>query len=65
MKAECVSRWLNTTYLMLDANFRLKLKERNLNDPALGDGLAYFVEERPYLAHVEAAGEQTEVGQFA
>ena len=46
---------------MLDANFRLKLKQRNLIDPALGGGLAYYVEREPYMAHVAAAGDQTEV----
>ena len=46
---------------MLDANFRLKLKQRHLEDPPLGGGLAYFVEQAPYMAHVKAAGPQTEV----
>ncbi len=26
-------RWLDTEFVMLDANFRLKLKQRNLEDP--------------------------------
>lgn len=46
---------------MLDANFRLKLKQRNLTDPPLGGGLAYYVDNTPYMSHVTASGAQTEV----
>lgn len=46
---------------MLDANFRLKLKDRSVVDPSLGQGLSYYVKERPYLDHVKASGPQTEV----
>lgn len=46
---------------MLDANFRLKLKDRKVVDPALGPGLAYYVQEQPYLDHIKASGPQTEV----
>lgn len=46
---------------MLDANFRLKLKDRKLVDPSLGGDSAYFVEKEAYLNHVQAAGVQTEV----
>lgn len=53
--------WLNSEFVMLDANFRLKLKQRNLSDPPLGGGLAYYVETSQYMNHVNASGEQTEV----
>ncbi|KLO10990.1 hypothetical protein SCHPADRAFT_831771 [Schizopora paradoxa] len=53
--------WLDTEFVMLDANFRLKLKQRNLVDPPLGGGLAYFVEQTPYMSHVKSAGTQTEI----
>ncbi len=46
---------------MLDANFRLKLKQRNLSDPPLAVDLAYYVENEPYMDHIKASGEQTEV----
>ena len=46
---------------MLDANFRLKLKQRNLVDPPLGGALAYFVDQDPYMSHVKSAGTQVEV----
>lgn len=54
-------RWLDTEYVMLDANFRLKSKQRNLVDPPLGGGLAYYVDNADYMAHVHACGAQTEV----
>ncbi len=46
---------------MLDANFRLKSKQRNLVDPPLGGGLAYYVENEEYMSYVGARGAQTEV----
>ncbi len=46
---------------MLDANFRLKNKDRKLVDPSLGGASAYFAEKEGYLKHVAAAGAQTEV----
>lgn len=55
------NRWLDAEVVMLDANFRLKLKDRKVVDPALGQGLAYYVQEEPYLDHVKASGPQTEV----
>lgn len=54
-------RWIDTEFVMLDANFRLKSKQRNLTDPALGGGLAYYVDTASYMGHVLACGEQTEV----
>lgn len=48
---------------MLDANFRLKLKDRNFVDPPLGPGLAYYVESSGYMQHVEASGVQTEASK--
>ena len=47
---------------MLDANFRLKLKDRDIkSDPALGSGLAYYVEENAYHEYLKGCPEQTEV----
>lgn len=47
---------------MLDANFRLKSKERGItSDPALGSGLAYYVEEDKYQDHLKTCSDQTEV----
>ena len=46
---------------MLDANFHLKLKDHQIEDPPLGPGLAYYVNGDGYLRHIEASGPQTEV----
>ena len=44
-----MNRWLYTLYLAIDANFRLKLKERGVKqDVDLGAGWAYFVNDRLY-----------------
>lgn len=48
--------------VMLDANFRLKSKDREIkSDPALGSGLAYYVEENNYQDYLSTCPEQTEV----
>lgn len=58
-------RWLDTLTLMLDANFRLKSKERGIkSDPALGSGLAYYVEEEKYQEHLKTCSDQTEASFF-
>lgn len=50
---------------MLDANFRLKSKERGIkSDPALGSGLAYYVEEEKYQEHLKTCSDQTEASFF-
>ena len=48
-------------FLMIDANFRLRCKERGLNDMELGSGWAFYVEESRYLAHVAKFASQKEV----
>lgn len=55
-------RWLDSLIVMLDCNFRLKSKDRSITtDPALGSGLAYYVEEESYQAYLRECPEQTEV----
>ncbi|OJT07897.1 hypothetical protein TRAPUB_1209 [Trametes pubescens] len=53
-------KWLYTLFLMIDANFRAKLKDRGLDDYELAPGWSYYVENSKFKAHVDAAGEQTE-----
>jgi hypothetical protein len=43
---------MNTLYLGLDACFKLKLKDRGLNDPDLGTRLLYFVNDSKYRAYL-------------
>lgn len=48
-------------FLAVDANFRLRLKAWGINDPELGSGWAYFVEESEYAAHVKRNMEDKDV----
>src|ERR1700730_4513596 len=55
-------KWLYCLILTIDANFRLKLKEKGiLNDPSLGDGWAHWVSSKPYHEYVRKYGHQVEV----
>ena len=54
-------RWKFQQTLMMDANFRLKMKDRGATDVALGPGWAYCVESRKFKAHVEEVGGVLEV----
>jgi hypothetical protein len=58
----CVSRWLYTQNLTIDADFRLKNKDCGVkNDPPLGDGWGHWVPEKPYQDYIQKYGYQTEV----
>ena len=54
-------RWLYSLFIAIDANFRLKLKTRGINDPELGSGLAYFVNAPKFEAHLKSHTEEEEV----
>ncbi|KAI0047219.1 hypothetical protein FA95DRAFT_1465725, partial [Auriscalpium vulgare] len=45
--------WLYEQVFAVDANFRLKLKDRNLRDLELAPGWAYYVEETAYQHHLK------------
>lgn len=50
-------RWLYTLVLAIDANFRLKSKDRGVkNDALLGPGWAYFVEPNAYHEQLQLQG---------
>ena len=57
-------RWLYSLFLAVDANFRLKLKERKIEDPEIGSGWAYFVENDRYIEHVSQTTDDTEVSEL-
>ena len=60
--ADLLFSWIYTLYLAMDANFRLKLRNRHIkNDPELGPGWAYCVEEKPYQEEMDQYGDQIEV----
>jgi hypothetical protein len=54
-------RFLYTLFLAVDANFKLKGKDRGINDPELAPGWASFVEEGRYQEHIMQYVDQTEV----
>lgn len=56
-----ICRWLYTQFLAVDANFKLKLKDRGLKDVELSPGWAYFVEEDTYQSVVGSFADETEV----
>ena len=41
-----------TIYLSMDANFKLKQKERGFADPPLANGFAYMVSNKKLLEHL-------------
>jgi hypothetical protein len=45
-------RFLYRAKYSIDANFKLKLKDRAALSTLLADGWAYFVEDGPYLEHL-------------
>lgn len=50
--------------ITIDANYRLKLKEKGLvADKPLGDGWGHFVQTAPYRAYVKKYGDYVEVGE--
>ena len=50
-----------TLFLMLDANFWAKSKNRGLTDFDIAPGWSYFVEEERYVEYINSQGDQTEV----
>ena len=59
--SESDSALLNTLFVMLDGNFRMKCKDRALVDPSLASGLSYFTEENLYKEYLRHVGPQKEV----
>lgn len=54
-------RFLYTLYIAVDANFKLKGKQRHLNDVELMGGMGAFVEEEKYQQHLAEYVSQPEV----
>ncbi|KAM6492909.1 hypothetical protein JOM56_011043 [Amanita muscaria] len=54
-------RFLYTLFLAVDANFKLKQKNRDLRDPELYPGWAYFVNEGPYQDFIKDYTDQPEL----
>ena len=58
------TRWIYAQFVAVDANFRLKSKNRQIKDPELGSGWSYFVENTAYAEHVAANPREEDVGFF-
>jgi len=54
-------RFLYILYLSIDGNFKLKGKERNVNDVELMPGLGPYVTETDYKSHIANYVDQPEV----
>ena len=55
-------RWIYARILTIDANFRLKLKEKGYaDDPPLGDGWSHFITQVPFEDYVGKWGWQVKV----
>ncbi|TDL15288.1 hypothetical protein BD410DRAFT_732930, partial [Rickenella mellea] len=54
-------RFKYALFLAMDANFRLKSKDRGVRDSPLGDGWAYFVPTNPFKEHVANYVDQPEM----
>ncbi|KAF7968821.1 hypothetical protein HWV62_29262 [Athelia sp. TMB] len=53
-------KWLYALLVTIDANFRMKLKDKGLAaDPPMGDGWSHMVKTAPYKVYVEKYGHQT------
>lgn len=50
-----------TLFVAVDGNFKLKGKERYINDVELMPGLGAYVEEAPYQTHIANHVDQPEV----
>ncbi|KAG6824716.1 hypothetical protein H0H92_006072 [Tricholoma furcatifolium] len=48
-----VLAWLYTLFLAIDANFKLRLKNRGLSDTELAPGWAYYIEDSAYQKHLK------------
>ncbi|KAI0055066.1 hypothetical protein BV25DRAFT_1873220 [Artomyces pyxidatus] len=59
--APASEQWKYAIMFAIDANFKLKLKNRGLEDVKLAPGWSYFVNEEPYMAHVETYKDQVEM----
>lgn len=55
------SSWIHAQFIAVDANFKLKLKNRKIEDPELGSGWSYFAENSKYVGHVAKSPDEQDV----
>ncbi|KZV60023.1 hypothetical protein PENSPDRAFT_552578, partial [Peniophora sp. CONT] len=56
-------RFLYQLLIAIDANFKLKMKDKGAKNIELGDGWSFFVEDAPYTRHIETNSDMTEMKQ--
>ena len=61
MFSNLFTRWIYGQFIALDANFKLKSKNRKIKDPELGSGWSYFVENSAYTRHVASNPHEQDV----
>ena len=54
--------WIYAQFIAVDANFKLKSKNCQINDPELGSGLSYFIETTAYTNCIVNGLPNKEVG---
>jgi hypothetical protein len=57
----CCHRYLNSLFVSVDANFKLKLKNRNAPDVSLDSGLSYYVVDSDYKSYYKMHETENEV----
>ncbi|KAI0757483.1 hypothetical protein C8Q80DRAFT_1092841, partial [Daedaleopsis nitida] len=62
--APAETKWLYTLFLMIDANFRARLKDRGFDDVELAPGWSYYVEERAYMEHIQRFAAQKDMSTY-
>jgi hypothetical protein len=59
-----IYRYLDALHLAIDANFKLKRKNRSNHEVLLGDGFAYFGNSEEYAQHLVDHKDPKEVGRL-
>ena len=50
--------------LTMDANFKLKQQNQGIEDVMLGDGMAYFVKDKPFCEFIAGVKDVSEVSKL-
>jgi hypothetical protein len=64
ISSDVLARYIYTQFVAVDANFRLKLKNRRLKDVELSSGWAYYVEPSEYEKYLRKHSADLEVSTY-
>ncbi|PPQ81721.1 hypothetical protein CVT24_003406, partial [Panaeolus cyanescens] len=59
--ADTAAAFLYTLFVAIDANFKLKQKDRGLDDVDLAPGWGAFVQQQPYMEHINRNLDEQEI----